>query len=528
MKLKEYVQTDEFLGQPLDQRQQWLSKQQGWDKLPPEVQRQYLTGMGKADYKPRDLLSKAYGIGLPLAGQYGAEAAAGAGGLAGIPETGGASALAAAMGGVAAAGGAGATLGSAGADLIDYFRKMGPKPTLRSEARATPRRFAYGAAGSALGMANPRLVTGAKEGISGTLEALANNPRYYTRALLEGKTRGVPGTPEAIEQAAGKGEQAVAEFEAKAQNKIVDLKKEIKGHWRKKEYGDPVEGEFEDPGPEPRPEQFKTIDAYKQAALEWSRKANPPKPVATSLSSIYSRFMKLIREKGKAEPRAEVPELVRVKRLAQSKIDFDKMATDAKQKLTPEDLRRLGKITNQADKRIAELDPKQKELETKLSEAYGELEKRRSTNAVKTLGGRGYPGRFQERLGADVTRVPRTITGQTKSPAGERTMGELRNVEKETGTKFLDETTSNMAKNYYSKALPQGRQPWMRRMALSAPLLAAGYAMGNKPSSYMMSMLPLIMMMSPKLAATMLTSGARYGPEALSQFARSLTEKEPE
>lgn len=540
MKLKEYVQSDDFLGQPLEHRQQWLSKQKGWEGLAPEIQRQYLTGFGKGDYKPRDWISKAYGFGLPLVGQYGGEAAGEAGSIAASPATGGLS-LAAGPGIAALGGGAGAAAGSTMADFIDSLRGMGPKPTLKGEMKATPRRIAYGTAGSAMGYAAPKLIMRGKEGIAGTLEAVAGNPRYYTRALLEGKTKGVPGTPEAIGEASAAGEHAVAEFEAKAQNKVKDLKTQMGKHWVKQKYGDPLEKEFQPPEPEPmEPKEVKKgqqgyseyvskFNQWMRDHAEWEKSAkDTPKPTSNSLASIYNRYMKVIRERGKMPPEKEVPELVRVKRLAQSRMDFDKMNTEVKQKLTDDDLRRLGKITNESKKRIGFLDPKQADLENKLSEAYGGLEARKSSHAVKTFGGRGYPGRFQEKLGAEVARPAKTIVGGSRAASTERTMGELKGVEKETGTSFLGPAVNNMAKNYYSKVMPQGRQPWMRRMAIAAPMML-GTAIGTgKLSPYWASMLPLMAMMSPALAAQMLTKGARYGPEALSQFARSFTEKDPE
>jgi len=538
VKTADYIKSDEFSNMEMGEKIDYFSKQSpAFKAYPLAKQREFImTQTKQPSYKPRDFISKASGIVLPLTGQYGAEALAGAGGLAGIPETGGMSALAAAMGGVAAAGGAGAALGGTGADYLDYKRGMGPKPSIKSELKATPRRMAYGAAGSALGMANPMLVKAAEEPIAGALEAVATNPRYYTRALLGGGTRGVPGTQEAVEAGAKYGEEAVAKFEANAQDKIINIKKEMGRHWETQKYGDPLDKEFEPQGPQPRPEEFKAkygkewAPRYYQAMQEWGKHASgeAPAPVATSLKSIYERYSNLLKRRGSIPPEEEVPELVRIKRLAQDKVDFDAKNTNAEQKIPTEDYRRIGKITNEADKRIAELDPKQKDLETQLSSAYKELDRRKSSSAVKSLGGRGYPGRFQERFGAEASRTPKTVTGASRSASTERTMGELRDIESDTGIPFADKMTNNMAKNYYSKLLPQGRQPWMRRMAVSLPFLGAGYAMGNKPSAYMMSMMPLMAMMSPALTAKMLTSGARFGPEMLSQFARALQEPERE
>ena len=411
---------------------------------------------------------------------------------------------------------------------------MGPRPTLKGELKRTPERAAYGAGGSAIGMAAPKLVMNPKvaEGIAGTLESVGTNPRLYTRALLKGATKGVEGTPEAIAKAAQKGGEAVGKFEADAIKKDQDVKKQMAAHWVDKGYGDPVKGELNDPGPEPTPEEFKKkfgtamgspwAKEYAKAKTAWEKATLPPTPTKTTLSSIYNRYSASLRGRGKTPPVEEVPELVKIKRLAQDKIKFDPQVVDPKQKLSDDDYRRLGKITNAIDKRVGFLDPKQKAIEEKLSEAYKEKEKVQSSSVVKAYGGRKTPLELQERLGTDLTRVPKSVSGADKSAASERTMEDLRNVESKSGTKFVDDATNNMAKNYYSKALPQGRQPWMRRMAFGLPLsVAAGAMGGNKPSSYMMSMMPLMAMMSPALMAQILTKGLRGGPQILSQALRS-------
>ena len=110
MKLKDYLQSDDFATMEYDDKVDYLKKAMPntFGKQTPTEQRKFVFNSTKQpNYKQRDLISKAAGYGLPLAGQFGGEAVGGAaGGALGLPT--GPEPLAAALGGGAVGGGLGA------------------------------------------------------------------------------------------------------------------------------------------------------------------------------------------------------------------------------------------------------------------------------------------------------------------------------------------------------------------------------------------------------------------------------------
>jgi hypothetical protein len=512
IKPQDYVQTDDFAQMNLGDKIDYVSKHNPvFAKMDPGNQRKFIyTKTKQIDYKPRDIVSKTAGFLGPLIGQIGLEVPGAAGGAAlGTALVPGAGTMAGGIAGASAMGGLGAALGSSAVDYMDYKRGMGPKPSVRSELKQAPSRMAYGAAGSLLGAAAPRFVN-PKTG-EGFAEALGN-PRYYTRMLGKlGK-----GTEETIEKAAGKGEESVAKYEADAINKVKQVKEEMAAHWKDKKYGDPVVSDFELPEKPDILEFKKKYGAgwskpYSDAVIKYEKGAAAPAPTSNSLQSIYNRYMNVIRKKGKMPVEEEVPELVRIKRLAQSKERFDSRVVDPEQKLTDDDFRRIGKITNGIDERLETLDPKQKALELKLHKAYQDRAAIQSDPVVKEFG-RNPSERFSDRFSG----VTRTKPVRGKVPEGEQDFNRLRQIELESGIPFTEDLTRELAGEHFNRNLASNSSMWQKRMGIAAPMVVgSAAATGKVPPSYLSAMSALALFLSPRAMKHVLTTLPRYGPQAI-------------
>jgi hypothetical protein len=527
MKTGEYLQSDDFATMEYQDKVDYLSKKSPTFKaLDPTKQREYIfTRTKQPQYKEPDIASKAMRYGIPLATQMGGEAVGAAGGGAvGTAIEPGIGTLAGVLGGKIAGGSAGSAGGETLVDFIDYLRKMGPRPSLRGEMERTPNRMKWGAVGSTLGAAAPRIVN--PKTTEGLMEKVLQNPKLYTRELAKGDLfKKGTGTEEAIGKASTKGEESVAKYEAEAQNKVFDAKKALKEHWNKKQYGDPVTSEFEPKGPEPvepakvstkDPGYSKYVTDYKNWMAEhdaWEKSSTTPKKVSLDLNSLYNRYSKTVREQGKMAPTKEVPELVSIKRDLQHKLWQGKM--NPADKLPDTDWRRVGKITNSIDERLGKLDPELKAKELKYSNAMEDWTSRQSETTVKRFGGRD--SRFSEKFAQTASKKSLRSQGP---PGGELTMNDLKRIEQETGIPFTDDLTKHLASSHFRQITPPGRSLWQTRVQLAAPFIIAGGISSGKIPPFWAGMIPLAAMMSPRIAAEAITNFPKYGMQAFTQAMR--------
>lgn len=512
---KGYLQSDEFSKKEYQDKVDFLSEHSPtFSKMEPAAQREFIFKRTKQpEYKPRDTISKVARFAVPLAGQYGGEAVGGAAGL----ET-GPGALATAMAG----GGAGATLGEGAVDLMDFVRGMGPRPSLKGELRKAPMRAGYGAVGSGLGKGLVKLVNPST--MEGPMERLFQNPRLYTRELTGGElfNKGV-GSEEKIAGASQAGEESIGKFQADAQNKVVDAKSAMKKHWNKQQYGDPVSSEFEPQGPEPKPTdpkyKGKPMQAYIDDLKKWQKGVTPPKKVSLDLNSLYQRYTKAINKE--MPTTQEVPELVSIKRNLQDKIYASK--ADPASRLPDQDWRRIGKITTSIDDRLAELDPKLKQLELKYSEAMDELHGVESNPVVKKMGaarGEEFTNKF--------SKMAKKRAERGSTPGGEAGLKDMQEVEEKSGIPFTKEMTKQLASEHFRRMTPEMRSMWLARTMFAAPfVLGGGLASGRIPP-FWAGMLPFAAMMNPRIAAHAVTDLPKYGMQALSQAFRQKNEPEPQ